>query len=161
MLKNALKVRKPRRLSPKIREKYHFGWPEWTLLGIVLISILTIVASFSAALIKTPSERAVADLDKIAREYYTDYLYPRMVKNANKPLDEIFETYAVTGLAPTYLRQLLHYDNDKNTRLAPLFTELGCDTNATSVRIKPVAPYGPEDFELQLFWNCSDAEFDR
>lgn len=161
MLKNALKVRKPRRLSPKFREKYHFGWPEWTLLGIVIASILTVTISFSAAFIKTPSERAVADLDKIAREYYTSYLYPRMTRDAGKSLEEVFGTYSVTGFAPTYLRQLLNYDNGKNAKLEPLFAELGCDTNATNVRIKPVAPYGPKDFELSLIWSCTDAEFDN
>ena len=156
-----MKVRKPRRLSPKFSEKYHFGWPEWTLLGIVIASVLTIIVSFSAAFIKTPSERAVADLDQIAREYYTDYLYPHITQDNQKPLAEIFETYAVTGFSPTYLRQLLNYDNGKNAKLAPLFAELGCDTNATNVRIKPVAPYGPEDFELHLLWKCSEADFNE
>jgi len=127
---------------------------EKLLLGIVGVSVVMIVAAFLTKLIPTPAERADAKLEEMASDYYLTYLYPRLM-GANKDLKQAFKKYDRTGVPTVYLRQLLHYNDGQYAELAGTFAEVGCDTNQTGVRYYPKEPYGPHDYEVQYYWECS------
>lgn len=138
------------------KTKHVLGWPEWTLVGIVVCSTLLIVLALCTGFIKTPQERAEVELEKIADAYYTEYLYPRLLGSLNNDPQEVLQAYAEVGAPTAYLRQLLHYNDDEYAKSAKYFDRLECDTNNTGVRFYPVAPYGPRDYTADYTWQCDD-----
>lgn len=141
----------------KKKTKRKLDWPEWTLLGIVAVSTLTIIGALCTWLIDTPQEKAEKQMASLADDYYTEYLYPRLLGMMTQPVESLAE-YAETGAPTTYLRQLLHYNNDSHRELEPVFEKVACDTNATSVKYYPVEPYGPRDYEVKTTWRCDEFE---
>lgn len=138
------------------KTKHVLGWPEWTLVGIVACSTLLIVLALCTGLFKTPQEKAEAELKKIANAYYTEYLYPRLLGNLGNDPEKVLSEYTEIGAPMTYLRQLLHYNNDEYAESAKYFEYVECNTNATGVKFYPVAPYGPRDYTAEYTWQCDD-----
>lgn len=133
------------------------GWSDWALLGIVLVSTVAIVAALCTWLIDSPREKAEKEMAQLADDYYIEYLYPRLLGMMTAPADSLAK-YSEAGVPTTYLRQLLHYDNDKHQDSSAIFMAVECDTNYTGVRYYPVAPYGPRDYTVKYTWNCDDFE---
>lgn len=147
--------------SQKTKAKHVLGWPEWTLLGIVFCSTLLIIAALCTGFFKTPQEKAEAELAKISDKYYVEYLYPRLLGNLNNDPAKILQAYTTVGVPTTYLRQLLHYNNDEQLKSAQYFEALKCDTNSTGVRFFPVEPYGPHDYRTIYYWQCEKGDFSQ
>ena len=141
-------------------KKRVLGWEEWTLLGIVIASVLMIGATLSLQLIDTPTEVAEKSLEKIANNYYITYLYPRLLGKLDNNPEEMLSRYREFGVPTTYLRQLLHFDNDRCAGEAATFAEIGCNTNTTGVRYYPVEPYGPKDYKVKYLWKCDTLKTD-
>lgn len=142
------------------KKKRILNWTEWVLLGIVTLSTLLIAVSLCAdAWKKSPEERAIQEMTKLADEYYLTFLYPQILGNLNNDPAEQFADYAATGIPTVLLRQLLHYDDDKRRASEPIFTAVGCNTNQTGVRFYPVEPYGPHDYTAAYIWHCDNGEF--
>ncbi len=134
------------------------SWEEWTLLGVVGISTLAILVALAMQLGKTPTERAEDELQKLAKNYYVEYLYPRLLGDIGVEPGKMLAEYKEKGVATTYLRQLLHYNHDENIEMAPLFQDAGCDTNTTSVRYYPTEPYGPKNYTVEYNFRCENTE---
>ena len=147
--------------SQEVKHKHVLGWPEWALLGIVACSTLLIVIALCTGFFKTPQEKAEAELEKIANSYYTEYLYPRLLGNLDNDPKAVLEVYYQTGVPTTYLRQLLHYNNDEHAKSERYFDCLECDTNTTGVRFFPVEPYGPHDYTVTYIWQCEKGDFEK
>lgn len=139
----------------KKSEKKKFGWPEWSLIGIVGVSVLVIAVSLCTILRDSPAERADKELKKLADDYYVEYLYPRLLggKMDEDPTPAM-EIYDDAGVPTTYLRQLLHYNDDEKIGSAEIFSDIACNTNTTGVRYFPYAPYGPTDYTVTYIWQC-------
>lgn len=152
MGKNMTKTTKTKRTK--------LGWPEWTLLGIVACSVVLIVCALCAGLQKTPREKAEIELQNLADIYYVEYLYPRLLGDVKNDPAPILVDYVESGVPATYLRQLLHYNNDEHIEKAKVFEELGCDTNNTGVRFFPKEPYGPRDYTVRYLWRCEKGDFE-
>lgn len=148
---------------PRLKHPMHdFSWTEWTLVGIVCASVLLIGVSFCVKAAQvSPQEQAEQELARISHEYYLTYVYPHLLGTLETDPEEAFSPYAQPGIPTTYLRQLLHHNNDEYIDSAPIFERLGCDTNRTGVRYYPVAPYGPKDYTVTYIWNCEDGDFPR
>lgn len=142
--------------TPRVRVSR--GWEEVTLLGILGVSTLMILIALVASIGKTPAKRAEDELHRLAETYYVEYLYPRLLGDINVEPTEVLAEYQEKGVATTYLRQLLHYNQDENIEVAPVFKEVGCDTNATRVRYFPTEPYGPQDYTVEYFFRCEAEE---
>lgn len=136
------------------KHKRRLGWPEWTLVGIVATSALAIAVVGISQLFSNPIKRAESELEMLADEYYTTYLYPRLLGNS-KSVDDAFQTYAELGVPTIYLRQLLHFDNNRYADSGKVFENLACDTNLTGVHYYPRAPYGPRDYDVTYLWHCN------
>lgn len=137
------------------KAKHVLELEEKLLLGIVIASVVMIVAAFLTRLIPTPSEVADAKLEEMANDYYLTYLYPRLM-TADRDLKRAFEKYDAAGVPTVYLRQLLHYNDGQYASERVTFQEVECDTNQTGVRYYPKAPYGPHDYEVQYYWYCTN-----
>jgi hypothetical protein len=145
----------------KNKSKHVLGWPEWTLIGIVICSTLLIVLALCTGFFKTPQEKAEAELEKIANAYYVEYLYPRILGNLDSDPKKVLEVYNEIGVPTTYLRQLLHYNNDEYASSAKYFERLGCDTNNTGAKFFPTEPYGPRDYTVSYTWQCEEGDFPK
>ena len=151
--------KKSTKMSQKSKVKHKLGWPEWTLIGIVTCSTLLIVLALCTGLLKTPQEKAEAELEKIADAYYTEYLYPRLLGNLDNDPAETLTEYKEIGSPMTFLRQLLHYNNDEYSKSSKYFERMGCNTNSTGVKFFPVEPYGPHDYTVTYTWQCENGDF--
>ena len=143
----------------KKTKKMKFGWQEWALVGIVVVATIAVLIAVCTIFRDSPSERAEKELQKLADDYYVEYLYPRLLGGRmNEDPTAAMEIYDETGVSTTYLRQLLHYNNDEKIDSAEIFEALGCNTNATGVRYFPYAPYGAKDYTAEYYWFCEGKE---
>lgn len=139
----------------KKSKRKKFGWPEWTLIGIVGISVVVIAIAVCTIFRDSPTERADKELKKLADDYYIEYLYPRLLGGrVNEDPEPMMKGYDETGVPTTYLRQLLHYNDDEKISSAEVFSAIACNTNMTGVRYFPHAPYGPTDYTVTYIWQC-------
>lgn len=127
-----------------------FTWRERALLSMIGVSAAMIMLTLSLTAIYDPVKRSERELEKLAHDYYIEYLYPRALgSHLNEP-ETVLSDYAERGLPNVKLRQLLYYDEGKNAASLEVFSNsyYQCDTNKTYVRFYPVAPYGPTDFKI-------------
>ncbi len=144
--------------TKKVQRK-KFGWPEWTLIGIVGVSVVAIAIAVCTIFRDSPAERADKELKKLADDYYVEYLYPRLLGGrVNEDPAPAMKRYDETGVPTTYLRQLLHYNDDEKIGSAEVFSAVACNTNMTGVRYFPYAPYGPKDYTVTYIWQCEGKE---
>lgn len=136
-------------------ERKKFGWPEWALVGIVGAAIFVVTIAVCTIFRDSPAERADKELKKLADDYYVEYLYPRLLGGrVNEDPTPAMEIYDDMGVPTTYLRQLLHYNDDEKIESADIFAAVACNTNSTGVRYFPYAPYGPKDYTVVYIWQC-------
>lgn len=139
----------------KKTERKKFGWQEWALVGIVGVAAVTIVLALCTLTKDSPTERADKELANLAKSYYVEYLYPRLLggKMDSDPTPAM-KVYDETGVPTTYLRQLLYYNDNDGGESAEIFAKIECNTNLTGVKYFPVAPYGPTDYTVTYIWQC-------
>lgn len=133
-----------------------FTWRERALLSMIGVSAAMIMLTLSLTAIYDPVKRSERELDRLAHDYYIEYLYPRALgEHINEP-ETILSDYTERGLPNVKLRQLLYYDEGKNAASLEAFSNIyyKCDTNKTYVRFYPVAPYGPTDFRTYYESAC-------
>lgn len=127
------------------------------LLIVTIACILVVLFTMMLQVWFTPKQRAERRLEELAREYYTIYLYPQATESGKKPA-EIFANYSDTGMPATHLRQLLLYNNGAHQDELTMFQndKYYCDTNSTGVKYYPKEPYGPQDYEMEFYYNCEE-----
>lgn len=143
-----------RRNSLKVKDK--FTWRECTLLSIIGVCAVMIGIAIFVGTFYNPEAHASKELEKLAKNYYIEYLYPQTLgKNINNP-EKVLTKYAETGLASISLRQFLLYNNGKHYPSISVFQNNAyqCSLSKTFVRYYPVAPYGPRDFTVQYYPSC-------
>ena len=126
-------------------------------VGVIVVCLLTVLGAMFGLWYFTPDKVAYREIEKIARDYYENYFYDSYFGTLTGD-DRIaeFEKYITPGFAPTYLRQLLNYDNGKHQSSTPKFSDPSyfCDTNATKVIFYPYAPYGKTDYRMKIIMSC-------
>lgn len=138
------------------RKSSRFTWREGALLSMIGVSAVMIIATLILSNVFDPVKRSEHELEKLADAYYIEYLYPRSLgKYLNEP-EAVLKDYVSQGLPAVLLRQLLLYNNGKNSSSIEAFSNsyYQCDTNKTYVRFYPVEPYGPRDYTLQYGTAC-------
>lgn len=133
-------------------------WDDKVLFWCVITSTVAVLVSLSTLLFDTPKEIAEKELRYLTDEYYITYLYPRLLGNYQP--EEIMPEYSESGVATTYLRQMLLFNNGEHANSEAKFTDpsYSCDVNLTGVRYFPQAPYGPHDYEVSYIWHCKESE---
>lgn len=124
---------------------------------IIVCSVLVVMNVAVSAYFN--SERVVnRELKSLAEEYYEDYLYAKLI--GPRTGDEIakeLERYAVSGVSPTYLRQLLLYDSGRRNEASKYFKMDGftCDENETYVKYFPEYPYTNASYHYETKLVCN------
>lgn len=142
--------------NTKEKSKKSYAWDDKVLFWCVITATVAVLVSLSTLLWDSPKEVAEKELTYLADEYYLTYLYPRLLGNYQP--EEILPEYAENGVATTYLRQMLLFEDGKYADSKKKFIDpsYSCDVNLTGVRYFPRAPYGPHDYETSYIWHCKD-----
>lgn len=95
--------------------------------------------------------------EEISRNYYENTLYEDFIAEHNgEDLDEAFSKY--TNGFNVKLRQILNSEFLKNNQNYRSFFETesySCDTNTSTAKFIPHAPYGKKDYDIELNLNCA------
>ena len=124
---------------------------------VVIVSTLAVVGNLAASAYFAPEKIVEREMTKMAKDYYENYFYENYTKNyLSSGNTEKLERLEKNGFPYVYLRQLLHYDDNKYADSAPNFRYEGytCDTNKTRVTLYPVAPYGRTDYRTEYHYSC-------
>lgn len=137
------------------KAKFTMTMEKKILVVILAVASLSVVTALSVQAIFDPQRQAEHKIDELAKEYYSTYLYPRLL-GTNQNAEEALSGLTKSGVATTYLRQILLYNNQAHRNETVFFSNArySCNTNRTGVRFYPEAPYGPEDFRTEVFWEC-------
>ena len=125
---------------------------------VIIVATVVVVGSLWSNQYFSPANRAKRELEILTKDYYENFFYDLILREGgdNKNLTEIFQPYNENGMQPVLLRQLLLFDNSRHESSRKEFINdfYKCDTNATSVRITPVAPYGRNDWTAEYNLSC-------
>lgn len=158
MKSSVVKLSRDKSRSASNFKKRHLAWDDKVLFWCVVVSTVAVLVSLSTLLMDTPKEAAEKELKYLGDEYYISYLYPRLIGNGEA--EEVLSKYVESGVATTYLRQMLLYNDGEHADSEPKFTSsaYNCDVNLTGVRYFPRPPFGPRDYEVSYIWHCKEKE---
>lgn len=143
------------KLARKRLKRLPLTWREWAMLGVLGMCAVAVLSSFAVKASFHPEEDAEKAMERLAKAYYTEYLYPQ-VWAAEGGTEEAIEQYKDTGFPLVYLRQMLVFNDRKYADQKQYFANkyYECDENSSRVYFLPVAPYGAEDFTLKITLDC-------
>jgi hypothetical protein len=126
-----------------------------TIVIVIILAMLSVAVAIAIHLFDTPERNVKSKVDTMVSEYYENYFYKKLIKNGttDSTLARTMEKFRETGFSPVYFRQLLLYDNGKNSDLAPLVTKY-CDENQSYVQIYPDPPYGSTNYHTKYYYSC-------
>ncbi len=139
-----------------------FSWSERTLIGMISISAICISIALLIDFSFNPERDAEHALEQLAKDYYTEYLYPNTIRNQTSDPSKVLASYTEQGYPTVRLRQLLHYNDDAKIEMKKYFDNqyYNCNTNSTTLRYFPVEPYGPKDYTVTYSYDCQDLRED-
>ena len=123
--------------------------------GVVISSIMVVVGIFVSVFFNAEAV-AHRKFEMLAREYYEDYYYDKFMATIDESVfNEKMATFANSGLKPVPLRQILLYQNGKNSAYKKYFEREGfsCDKSATTAQFFPVEPYGKKDYTVEFSYS--------
>lgn len=127
-------------------------------IALIVICFVTVLGAMFAFWYFAPAKVARREIEYLAKDYYENYLYDSYFGElVGEERQAEFERYVVVGLAPTYLRQLLNYDNGRHQDSASKFSDPSyfCDTNATKVVFYPYSPFAVTDYTVKIEMSCA------
>ena len=123
----------------------------------VIVSTVMVLLSLFVAIYFNPTRVAERKIEEMAREYYEEYYFQKFMETADsEALEEKKDIFMKVGLQPVKLRQLLLYQNGKNSGYRKYFEKEGfsCDKNESEVKFKPVEPFTAKDYTLEVKLAC-------
>ena len=123
----------------------------------IMISLVMVFLSVFTVVYFNPEAIAKRKFEYLVKDYYEKYYYDKFLSALSKEGDtEKFKDYEAKGFQSILLRQLLLYQNGKNSEYKKYFEsdEYTCDKNETSAKIYPVAPYGRTNYRVEYNYSC-------
>ena len=126
-------------------------------IGVVGGVVLGVVVLVLEMIYWTPERVLERRLEVMARDYYENYFYDRLMETTGEEGAEGLARYRETGLAPVPLRQLLLSQDGKWKEMKAGFNneKYSCDETKTTVQFFPVAPYNRGDYTLKTTRYCN------
>ena len=124
------------------------------ILNICAMGVVVIFAIYKA--INTPEKMVKDHIAGYAREYYEEYLYPK-IKNGvdSDKFEETMRYYAEHGIddAHVSLRQLMLYDGGHFSKDLDAISDY-CNIDQTFVSIYPENPYEKNNYRVKYNYSC-------
>lgn len=125
---------------------------------VILVAVIVVVATIIFMNLYENSYFARNKFEELARRYYETSLYDNFLsEHKGEDLSVAFEKYAEFGF-DIKLRQLLNSEylmNGQNYRAYFETNVYTCDTNASSAKFIPYAPFGKKDYNLEIKLECT------
>jgi len=127
---------------------------------MVGIAILIVIATCGVGVYFSAENTATRALERIAKEYYEEVLYPSFMNRSDSENLERIASLKNGVMGEVHLRQLLLYDGGKNASLKSVFNnqKYSCDTENTNVIYRPTAPYGIKDYTIEYQKDCKSKQ---
>ena len=146
-----MKFQNPKLFAPHARR---------IVFALIIICLITVLGSLGASWYFAPEKVARREIERIARDYYENYFYDNFFAElVGEERETEFKKYTERGFSPTYLRQLLNYDDGKHADSAKYFNDPSytCDTNSTSVTFYPYPPFSEDNYTMKIKMDCGKA----
>lgn len=147
------------RMTTKIKRHHDIVFNRRIVTVGVFISCIMVAVSLFVAIFFSPEAVAKRKFEFLATEYYETYYYPKFIEAMDESVfADKMEIFSTTGLQPVPLRQLLLYQNAKNSSYKKYFdnSEYSCDKNKTQAKFYPVSPYGATDYTVEYTYVCEE-----
>ena len=148
---------KSKKRHPKSK-KPHYNPIQKIILSIIFAVIIIVAITLIVAIFLKPENLVKSKISSLASDYYENYFYENLINsekyNQINNLDEIMGKYQQSGLSSLTLRQLLLYDNQKNSDVAP-FLKKYCNEENTYVKFYPEPPYSKTSYRTEYTYSCN------
>ncbi len=144
--------------KPKHRKNPSATIAKRTILIVILILSIAVIVALISTYFYDNKKIVKSKIVEITRDYYENYFYEQLVGSEQfkqrDNFEEAMEKYHVGGLNPLSLRDLLIYDNKKNSEFEEFLTKY-CDKDTTTVRIFPDPPYDRTSYHAEFTYSCN------
>ena len=124
-------------------------------LVMIFASVVLVLGALFLMYYFEPERTANRELERMAKEYYEDYLYERFIENSDLGTEESLAEFSEGGLDRVRLRQLLLYNGGANSWARKYFEgKYRCDLDATEVIYHPASPFGVKDYTVEYKPSC-------
>lgn len=142
----------------------HYGKKSSIVAKIAIICIVVAMAGFGIYVgiqfYNMPEYATEREINALAKDYYENYFYGKLLENSNEigtTIPDIMKKYIEEdGIPPVKLRQFFLYADGRHKDSEKIFTtkEYPCNTNVSTVKYTPVAPYGRTDYTYEVNLSC-------
>lgn len=136
------------KLDSEFFKKVTFGIIGGTMVLVFIFAVYKLV--------NTPEKVVTGRIQSLTREYYEDYLYPKIKSSTpENKFEEVMRKYAESGVDNSHLslRNILLSGGTKNVKLAQEIGEY-CNLDDTIIEIFPQKPYGKSDYKVNYNYSC-------
>ncbi len=145
--KKATKVKTPR--AP-------LTWREAALISFIVLATSCIGITLAADATFDPARDAEQALLDLAGDYYIEFLYPSTLNYDFSDPEATLSNFQYAGFATIHLYQLLLYKDNDAKIVKPFDNDYyRCNRNDSTIRIFPVAPWGPRDYRVEYNLKCT------
>ena len=124
---------------------------------VIIVGLLVAVAAVIFSNLYKNTFFAEQKFQEITKHYYEDNVYETiLVENNGESLENIFKKYP-SGIY-VKLRQALSWEfleNNMNYRSYFETDAFSCDTNTSTAKFTPRAPYGKKDYDVEFNLKCN------
>lgn len=133
-----------------------FTWREAALVSILVLATSCIGITLAADAAFDPARDAEQAFLDLIDDYYVEFLYPSTVNYDFRDPAASLAEFQNAGFATIHLYQLLLYKDNAAQYTKPFDNSYySCNRNDSTVRIFPVAPWGPRDYRLEYNLKCT------
>lgn len=133
-----------------------FTWREAALISIIVLTTSCIGITLAADAAFDPARDAEQALLDLAGDYYIEFLYPSTLNYDFRDPEATLSEFQYAGFATIHLHQLLLYKDNTAKVVQPFDNSYyRCNQNDSTVRIFPVAPWGPRDYRIEYNLKCT------
>ena len=138
--------------------KKHSRFTSKITIALILVVIITVIAAIFLSNLQDQNYFLEKNFEKISRNYYEETLYPQFIaEHEGESLEEAFDKYQTNGFT-VHLRQILNYElltNGSNLRSSFEGDDFSCDTNSSTAKFIPYAPFGKTDYAAEFNLDCT------
>lgn len=133
-----------------------FTWREAALISFIVLATSCIGITLAADAAFDPARDAEQALLNLADDYYVEFLYPSTLNYDFRDPETALSEFQHAGFATIHLYQLLLYKNNATQVVQPFDNDYyRCNQNDSTIRIFPVAPWGPRDYRVEYNLKCT------
>lgn len=138
--------------------KKHSRVTSKVMIALIFVTVITVIAAVLFFKLEDKNYFLEKKFEEISRNYYENTIYPEFIaEHSGESLESAFDKYQNNGWT-IHLRQILNYEFlEKNNDLRSIFNgdNFSCDTNSSTAKFIPYAPFGKTDYKAEFTLNCT------